>query len=95
MQFVYDYYFEIKNRFSLLLLTLFSTLVICYLYKEVLLFIIVKPSTFFFRENFFYFIFTDVTEIFSVYFSIVLFTAKQVTFIYMLYHFLTFLVPSS
>ena len=63
------YFIEIRNRLLLLLLTWLSTILISYLYKEILLFSIVQPNIVFNFSNgstFFYFIFTNVTEIFSV-----------------------------
>ena len=41
-----------------------------------------------------YFIFTDITELFSVYFKLVLFILIQVTMWYLFYHFFSFLGPA-
>jgi hypothetical protein len=68
---MFKYILEIKNRLFLLLFTCVSTLVICYLYKETLIFLLVKSNIFF--SNNFYFIFTNVTEIFSVYIQYMLY----------------------
>jgi len=91
------YFLEIKNRSILLLLTWFSTIVVSYFYKETLLFIIVQPNTFLnVNEHlaFFYFIFTDVTEILTVYLKLIMFLSSQIFFIYLIYHFFLFLSPA-
>ena len=87
---IYKYYLELKNRCLLLSLTWVSTLLICYFYKEVLLFICLKPS--FYNNNFiFYFIFTDIKEIFSVYFKLIFFLSNQVLMFYLIFHILAFI----
>ena len=91
------YFLEIKSRLILLLLTWFSTVLVCYVYKETLLFIIVQPNTFInVNEHlaFFYFIFTDVTEILSVYLKLIIFLSSQILFIYLIYHCFLFLSPA-
>ena len=91
------YFLEIKNRLILLLLTWFSTVLVSYLYKETLLFIIAQPNTFTnVNEHlaFFYFIFTDVTEILSAYLKLIVFLSSQILFIYLIYHFFLFLSPA-
>lgn len=84
------YYLEIKNRFLLLILTWLSTVLLGYFYKEVLLFICIKPCI---CDNSFiiYFIFTDIKEVFSVYFKLIFFLGNQVLMLYFLFHFLSFL----
>lgn len=90
------YLLEIKNRLFILLLTYCSTIIVTYLYKEVLLFIIVKPN--YINSNskstLFYFIFTDVTEIFSIYIKLVSFISFQVIIVFTLYHMFIFLSPA-
>lgn len=87
------YFVEIKYRFFFILLNVFVTLFTSYIYKEVLLFLVLKPyNTNYKTSNFFlsYFIFTDITEIFSVYVKLVYFVTLQVLFIYFVYHFFIF-----
>jgi sec-independent protein translocase protein TatC len=91
------YFIEIRNRLSLLLLTWFSTIFISYLYKEILLFSMVQPNTlldFGTGSTFFYFIFTNVTEIFSVYLQLVLFLSFQVFVLGFFHHMFSFSSPS-
>ena len=86
------YFLEIKNRLFLLVLTCVSTLLVCYLYKEVIFFLFFKPNKFLTPSlNTFYYIFTNVTEIFSVYIQLITFLSYQVFLIYFIYHSFTFL----
>ena len=94
MNFFYNYYTELKYRFILLSLTWISTIVVSYTYKEILFFTFVKPSNLLFGGNTSYFIFTDVTEIFSIYLTLTFFITKQVILVCFLYHFLVFSIPA-
>ena len=91
------YFLEIKNRLVLLLVTWLSTILISYFYKETLLFFIVQPNTFTHINGhlaFFYFIFTDVTEVLAVYLKLITFLSFQFFLIYTIYHFFSFLSPA-
>ena len=92
-----QYLLEIKNRLILLFIAWFSTVLITYTYKETLLFMIVQPYTSASMKestNISYFIFTDVTEILSVYLSLVMFLSFQILYAYIAYHFFLFLSPA-
>lgn len=90
----YKYFLEIKNRLFLVFLAWISTLIIAYIYKEILLFLIVKPILQFSNVKFSYFIFTSLTEIFSTYIKLIYFIGYQILYIYMYYHIYLFLIPS-
>ena len=87
---ILNFFLEIKNRFILGLISGFSILCTIYSYKEILLFIIVEPNI---HINFeksleiFYFIFTDVTEVFLTYLELVIFFSFQMFYMYLIYHF--------
>lgn len=84
------YLIEIKNRLILILIAVISTLILSYYYKDVLLFILIKPvlkNSF----NLFYFIFTDVTEIFSVYIKVISFFINQIFLIFLIFQTFSFL----
>ena len=89
------YLIEFKNRLFFLVLLYLSTTVILYLYKEILLFLLVQPKwkT---ADNFslVYFIFTDVTEIFSVYIQLILFITFQFLVLFSIYHLYIFFIPA-
>ena len=87
------YLFEIKNRVSLLVLLWLFVGLVCYYYKEVLLFSLIK-SFICLNSDLLYFIFTNVTEIFSVYFTIISFISVQVACWYFIYHIFVFLSPA-
>jgi sec-independent protein translocase protein TatC len=88
----YRYYIEIRHRSFLIFLAWVSVVFTCYLYKETLLFVFVSFSNYTgFSDPSVYFIFTDVTEIFSVYAQLIFFIANQVLFIKLFYHSLLFL----
>lgn len=87
---IYRYYIEIKNRTFLLLFAWITTISVSYIYKEILLFLIVKPSLEYSSKSTMYFIFTDVTEVFSVYLKIIILLGNHTLLIYSLYHLILF-----
>lgn len=95
--FLSKYFFEIKNRLVLLFLTWASTFAVSYFYKETLLFLFVQPQVFQDGASYptvFYFIFTGVTEIFSVYITLVSFISVQITLFFTLCQVFLFLSPA-
>jgi sec-independent protein translocase protein TatC len=92
MNLYYKYYLEIKNRTLLITFTWASLLSVCYFFKEPLLFVFINSNKYYIKESTeTYFIFTDVSEIFYVYLSLVFFVANQVTIVMLIYHSLIFL----
>lgn len=90
----YKYYLEIKNRLLLLFIMWITTVLASYHCKEILLFIMIKPTMIYSKEDFYaYFIFTDATEIFSVFIDIIIFFSIQVVFLYFIYHVFIFILP--
>ena len=85
----YHYYLEIKNRSLLLIFTWVSLLIVCYNFKEPLLFTFINSNKYY--NNIPHFIFTNVDEIFYVYLRLIFFVANQITILIALYHTLTFL----
>lgn len=89
------YLVELKNRLFLLSLLYLSTITILYYYKEVILFLIVQPKWKTSTEiSLYYFIFTDVTEIFSVYIQLILFISFQIFMLFFFYQLYIFLIPA-
>ena len=86
----YRYYIELKNRFFLTVFCWTITTLICYYYKNYLLFVIIKNIAI--LEDTPYFIFTDISEIFYVYIHIIFFISNQIGFIILIYHILIFLI---
>ena len=88
----YEYYLEIKNRTLLLLFTWAFLLIVCYYFKEPLLFTFIDSNKYYNNANNMpYFIFTNVDEVFYVYFRLIFFIANQITILILLYHSLMFL----
>jgi len=85
----YKYYLETKNRFLLVFFSWGFTLIVCYLYKETLLFILINSNKVF--DNSSYFIFTNVTEVFYTYIELSVFLANQVAILITFYQILLFL----
>jgi sec-independent protein translocase protein TatC len=85
------YLLELRNKFILLIITFFSTLMVCYCYKDALLFLITQMHL---NDKNLYFIFTNVTELFSTYFQVVSFVTVQVFVWYFFYHLFFFLAPA-
>lgn len=93
-----NYFIEIKNRTVILTVSSVFTLFVAYVYKRELLFLTVMQlnhNDFNYRElSLFYVIFTDVREVFLVYFHLVSMIGFQVFFVSAAYHFFIFLVPA-
>jgi len=86
---------ELKARFFLILFSFVFTFVLVYLYKETLLFLIIKPNySNLTSSDSFYFIFTSVIEIFYVYIDLVLFFCFQFLALYFIYHLFSFISPA-
>jgi sec-independent protein translocase protein TatC len=85
------YFLELRNKFILLLVTFLSTLMVCYYYKDALLFLITQMHL---NDTNLYFIFTNVTELFSIYLQIVSFFTVQVIIWYFFYHLFFFLATA-
>ena len=92
MIFYYKYYLEIRNRISLILVCWCFVSTTCYFYKEVLLFLFINLNNDFLTSSIeYYFIFTNVSELFSVYLEIVFFISNQITLSFLIYHFILFI----
>ena len=87
------YFYEIRNRVSLTILCWSLCAMSSYLNKETLLYLLIQPCEFLFKEKTLYFIATNLTDIFSVYLALSYFVAFQLTFAVGVYHIKTFLTP--
>ena len=91
------YSVEARNRLFLLLFNGLSTITIACLYKENLLFSLTYQSILKLKSQpaeILYFIFTNVTEMISVYISGAFFLSYQILFIYFIYQIFIFLSPA-
>lgn len=71
----------------------FLTFFSCYTYKEILLFLLIKSHNNSSVKDF-YFIFTCVTEVFSVYLDILFFISFQFFLVYTVYNIFIFFLPA-
>lgn len=87
-----NYFIEIRNRLILIIFAIISVLLVSYFYKEIILFMLLKPSlTNSLNFKLSYFIFTDVAEIFSVYLKIISFLGVQVFLLFFMFQIFNFL----
>ena len=88
----YKYYKEIKNRLMLVFFAWLIGLSTGYYYKETILFLLINSNNSFLELSTKpYFIFTNVTEVFYVYFDLILFISNQIFTILLFYQFFMFL----
>ena len=86
------YFIEIKNRGFLIILSWLVLALVSYLNKETLLFLLIKPLI---SKNIdFYFISTNVVDVFNTYIDLVYFFSFQLTLIFSLYQLIVFLLPA-
>ena len=93
MTFYYKYYIEIKNRGILTIICWCITTMICYFYKEILLLLFLETNDTYLTltgEEESYFIFTNISEIFFVYVSLMFFISNQITLVIFIYHTILF-----
>ena len=82
------FFLELKNRIILMTLTWSTVFITCYNYKEILLYIIIKPSiNTTFKLNKVYFITTNVTEIFNTYIYLANFISNKIIFFFFFFYF--------
>nr|YP_010377288.1 Sec-independent protein translocase component TatC [Odontella aurita]QYB22937.1 Sec-independent protein translocase component TatC [Odontella aurita] len=90
---IYNFFYEIQIRSFLIILCWVFTFMTCYYYKSIILFNVVQPYIIFFDNNSGYFIFTDITEVFSTYIYLCSFITNQFIIFIIFYHILLFLTP--
>ena len=88
---MFKYLLELRNKFILLIITFFSTLIVCYWYKDALLFLVTQMHL---NDENLYFIFIDVTELLYVYLNIVFFFSVQISIWYFVYYLFSFLATA-
>jgi len=90
---IYKYLIEIKSRFFFAFIAWSFTTINCYFFKETLLFIIIQPSFIYNENNSFYFLTTNVTEIFLTYIHLSYFITNQILVTFLLYQIFVFIAP--
>lgn len=93
------YFFEIKNRFILILYFFIFNFFFLYFYKEFLLFLVLKITcnniTLFSTSNFNpYFTFSNITDLFSIYLDLIVFCNNKLFFFFFFFQSVFFLCPA-
>ena len=88
-----NYFLEIKNRLFLVGFLWVTVFITCYHYKEVILFLLIYNNSKLYSLNDVYFIFTNITDLFSMYFSLSYFVSNQIFVLVFSYHIVVFLSP--
>lgn len=90
---LHKYFSEIKNRMFLIMMSWIVTVLVCYIYKDILLFMLIKLNRQLYNLESFYFISTNLTDVFSVYLQLSYFIGGQFAVFSLFYHVLIFLSP--
>lgn len=88
------YLSEIRNRIIFLSVCWIVSAVAAYVNKETLLFLIVKSNSAVYYNKSFYFIATNLTDLFSVYFDLSYFIAFQLTLLFGIFQLKSFFLPA-
>ena len=84
---------EIKNRIILMIITVLSAFLTAYYYKTFLLILIIVSNMKLSNDVLNYFIFTSITELFSIYLILCLSLTGQILYYIILYHIICFSSP--
>lgn len=90
---VFNYFIEIKNRIILIVMCWCSVVCVSYLYRDVLIFLLVKFSTKASDLTTFYFIATNLTDVIKSYLELSYFLGIQLSIFIFFFNFLVFLTP--
>ena len=88
------YFLEVRNRTILILFSWGFALLVSYLNKETLLFLLIKPNLILFKDKYFYFIATNLTDMFSAYLHLSYFVAFQTAIVFGLLQLKSFIAPA-
>lgn len=85
---------EIKSRLTFIVIGILCTFFLCYYFKQTLLYLCTKPIISLKQNpNFFYFIFTDIVEVFLTYWLILRFFCFHFLLYFFFVHFWFFILP--
>jgi len=88
---IYKYLLEIKYRFFFSLITWSFLMANCYYFKETLLYVFMRFSLKYNKNNLLYFLTTDVAEVFIAYIQLSSYIANQITILFLWWHSFLFL----
>lgn len=87
------YFLELKNRALVTFCSWVFTMCMCYFYKNILVFLLIKLNIKLYNLHTFYFISTNISDVFSVYLKLSYFISNQFAIILAVYHIGSFLAP--
>ena len=90
---LFSHFLELKNRSILVFTCFLGSFFVSYLYKEVLVFLLVKIVVQKNKVTLFYFISTKISDVFSVYLDISYFLSTQLMVLILFYQILAFIAP--
>ena len=76
---IYKYLLEIKYRILFCFIAWNFVIINCYYFKEILLYIFIKPNLKLYDNNILWFLTTNITEVLSTYIELCYFVANQIT----------------
>lgn len=88
---IYRYLLEIKYRVFFSFIAWGFMIVICYYFKETLLYIFIKPSLNSIDNDSFYFLTTNIAEIFMTYIHLSYFITNQIIIVFLCYQIFVFI----
>jgi sec-independent protein translocase protein TatC len=90
---IYKHLLEIKCRAFFSFIAWSFLVTNCYFFKETLLYVFIEFSSAHNCNSIFYFLITDITEIFVTYLQLIYFIANQITFVFIYYQIFAFVSP--
>lgn len=88
---IYKYLSEIKYRILFSIIAWLFAMIVCYYYKETLLFLVIKPSLSFTKNSSFFFLTTNIAEVFMAYLHLCYFVSNQIIIVFLFYQFFAFI----
>ena len=88
---IYRYLLEIKYRTFFSFVAWVFMITVCYYFKETLLYVFIQPSLASSNSSSFYFLTTNITEIFTTYIQLSYFISNQLLIIFLIYQMFVFI----
>lgn len=88
---MFFYFLEIKYKIFFIVLCWFNLILLNYYYKELILFILIKPCSNIVINKEIYFVYSNITEILHNYIIVVLFLSTIITFCFAFFHIIDFI----
>lgn len=90
---LHTHFEELQYRFFYVITTWLTSFIVSYCYRDIATFTVMKPIFMLYNTEICYFITTNIVEIFYINLQVASFVAGQITFVIVVYNFLSFLTP--